>query len=338
MAVGSGIGSQLGLALEGVYGTYAAATRFYETGKASVSKVKNTSDWDGLAAGRLVNRADGRAVTTRAGKASIDQLICTNRDLSLLLSLICGAAPAINNLGGAPIAYQHLHPLVDSAGRMASVQSGVPLLGGTVVPQTALGCKVTGAEFSCGSAQADALLTAKVDFDARDVTESQTLVAASYSTGRRPFHFGQMAVKVGATVGAAAAADAVRKVTLKIDRRLKLDQFYANQGGLKDQPTTNDKVDITGTISADYKTAAHFADRYRDDTQFAIVWEFVGPSISGANAEMIRFTVPAAFLDGDTPGVDGPDVVSTDFPFKAYDDLTTGYPMRIEYVTADSAV
>jgi len=282
-----------------------------------------------------VDRADGRVVTTKAAKASIDELVVSNRDMGILFSLIMGGTPTPSNLGGAPVAYQALFPLVDHAGKFASVQSGVPLVGGTVVPQTALGSKVTGAEFSCG---VDELLTVKVDFDSRDLTESQTLAAASYSTGRKPFHFGQMGAKVGATVGAAAAAGGVRKVTLKIDRKVKTDRFYANNAGLKEEPITNDKVAVTGTIAADYKTAADFADRFRDDTQFALVWEFIGPLISGSNFETFRVTLPACFLDGDTPMVDGPDVVNTSFPFKVYDDLTTGYALQITTISQDSAL
>lgn len=335
MGVGSGIGSQLGVAPETTYGTYVAPSRFYEVKKAGVSKVKNTSSWDGLAAGRLVNRADGRAVTTRAAAASIDELVCTTRDLGLLLNWIFGGTVTSTNLGGTPVAYSQVHPLVDSHGKSFTVQSGVPLIGGAVTAQSALGCKVTSAEFSCGVGD---LLTVKVDADGRDLTEAQTLAAASFVVGRRPFHFAQMGLKVGATVGGVAAAGGVRKVTLKIDRKLKTDAYYANGGGMKDQPTTNDKVAVTGVISADYKTAADFADRFRDDTQFALIWEFVGATISGANAEMLRLIIPAAFFDGNTPAVDGPDVVSTDFPFTVYDDLTTGYPIRAEYVTLDSAL
>lgn len=339
MAVGSGIGSQFGIAAEPAYGTYQAPARFYEAAKASVGKVKNTASWDGLAAGRLVDRADGRVVTTRAGRAMVDELVCTNRDLSLLLSLIFGGTAVPTNLGGAPVAYQHLHPLVDTAGRSFTAQSGVPLVGGTVVPQSGLGCKVASAEFSCGSGGGtDSLLTVKVDADARDVTEAQALAAASFGTPRRPFHFAQMGLKIGANVAGAAAAAGVRKVTWKIDRGLKTDQFYANQAGLKSEPTTNAKVAVTGVITADNVNAAAFADRFRDDTQFALVWEFVGPIISGLNTELLRFVAPACYLDGDTPAPDGPDVVTTDFPFRVYDDLATGYPARVEYVTLDSAL
>jgi hypothetical protein len=336
VAIGSGIGSQFGLAPEVTFGTYVAPTRFYEMSKASVSKVKNTTDWDGLAAGRLTNRADGRVVTTKGATVSISDLVCTNRDMGLLFNLIFGGAVTPAAQGTSPIAYMDTFPLVDTAGKMATCQSGVPLLGGSVIAQSALGCKVIGAEFSCG---VDDLLTVSVDMDGRDVTEAQTLAAASYGTPRKPFHFAQMGVKIGATVGGVAAVGGVRKVSVKFDRSLKVDQFYANNAGLKDQPTTNDKVKIVGTLDVDYKVAADFADRFRDDTQFSLVWEFIGAQINTLpSLETFRITIPAAFLDGDTPGVDGPDVVQTSFPFTTYDDLATGYPAKLEYLTADSAL
>jgi hypothetical protein len=336
MAIGSGVGSQFGMSIESVYGTYVAPTRFLEATKASAKKVKNTADWDGLAAGRLLDRSDGRVVTTKAATVSVSDLKVTNRDIGLLLRLITGTSTAGAADAGTPVARTYTMPLVDTAGQFATFQSGVPLVGGTVKPQSALGCKVTSVEFECG---VDELLTANIDLDAKDITESQTLAAASYATGRRPFHFGQMAVKVGSTVAGAASITGVRKVSLKVDRGLKVDQFYAGGAGLKSEPTTNAKVAITGTISADYITAADLADRFTADTQFALVWEFIGPAINAVpTLETLRFAMGACFLDGDTPAVDGPDVVTTDFPFKAYYDMTTTDPFTITYISQDTAL
>lgn len=332
MTVGSGIGSQFGLAPEVAYGTFVAPTRFYEVTSAAVAKVKNTAQWDGLAAGRLTNRADGRVVVTRAGTAAIKDLVVVNRDMGLLLNLIMGGVVTPVNLTGA---FQFDMPLVDSHGNTASCQSGVPLIGGTVVAQSALGCKVTSAEFSC---DVNDLLMVNVDMDARDVVEAQPLAAASFGSPRKPFHFGEMAVKIGSTVAGAAAAAGVRKMSFKVERGLKTDQFYANGSGVKDEPTTNAKVKITGSLDVDYKVAADFADRFRDDTQFALVWEFVGATITGALKDTFRVTIPAAFLDDGTPAVDGPDVVTTTFNWIAEDGLVTGYPAQLTVITADSAL
>lgn len=335
MAIGSGLGSQFGIAAQGSYTAYQAPTRFYEVTKANVGKVKNTASWKGLAAGRMGPRSDGRAVTTRAGKVGIDELVVTNKDMGLLFSQIFGGVPT-PVAQTAPTALLQTHPLVDNFGRYFTAQQGNPLTGGTVIPQSAIGGKVMSAEFACG---VDDLLTVKVDADARDITEAQTIVAASYPIGRRPFHFGQMGVKIGATAAGAAAVSGVRKVTCKIDRKLKTDMFYANAAGLKDEPVTNDFVEVSGTISVDYKTAADFADRFRDDTQFALVWEFLGPIIATTFPETFRLTIPAAFLNGDTPGADGPDIIQTDFPYMAYVDLAqTSSMVTCEYQSTDTVL
>lgn len=334
MGIGSGIGSQFGIAPETVaYGTYAAPTRFYEVTKSNVAKVKNTASWAGLASGRLGRRADGRVVTTKAGTVSIDELVVTNKDMGLLLNQIMGGTVApVQQVATA--AYLQTHPLADNFGKRFTAQQGNPLTGGTIIPQTALGSKILSAEFACG---VDDLLTVKIDGDSRDVVETQPLAAASYATSRRPFHFAQMGVKVGATVAGAVAVSGVRKVTCKIDRKLKTDMFYANAAGLKDEPVMNDFVAVSGTISVDYKTAADFADRFRDDTQFALVWEFIGPNIASTYFETFRITCPALFLDNGTPGADGPDVIQTDFDYTAYIDLSAALALlaQIEYMSTD---
>src|SRR6266571_4902197 len=189
MAIGSGVGSQFGMSVETVYGTYVAPSRFLEATNAKATKVKNTAWWDGLAAGRLLDRSDGRVVTTKAATVSISDLKVTNRDIGLLLRLLTGTTTAGAADAGTPVARTYTMPLVDTAGQFATFQSGVPLVGGTVKPQSALGCKVT----------------------------------------------------------------------LKVDRGMKTDQFYAGGAGLKSEPTTNAKVAITGTITADYITAADLA-------------------------------------------------------------------------------
>lgn len=337
MGIGSGIGSQFGIAPEAAaYGTYAAPTRFYEVTKSNVAKVKNTASWAGLASGRLGRRADGRVVTTRAGTVSIDELVVTNKDMGLLINQIMGGT-VVPVAQSAPTALLQVHPLSDNFGKRFTAQQGNPLTGGTIVPQSGLGSKIMSAEFACG---VDDLLTVKIDGDCRDVVENQTLAAASYATGRRPFHFGQMGVKIGATIAGAAAVSGVRKITCKIDRKLKTDMFYANAAGLKDEPVMNDFAAVSGTISVDYKVAADFADRFRDDTQFALVWEFIGPNIATTFFETFRMVFPALFLDNGTPGADGPDVITTDFDYTAYIDLsaTNLNLAQIEYQSTDTVL
>ena len=335
MAIGSGLGSQFGIAAQSAYNTYLAPTRFYEVGKSSVKKVKNTQSWAGLAAGRLGMRSDGRVVTTNAGTVSIEDLVVTNKDMGLLLNQIFGGTvtPVAQS---SPTALLQTHALVDTLGKIFTAQQGNPLTGGTVVPQSGIGSKVTSAEFSCGVGD---LLTVNIDGDSRQVVETQSLAAASYPTLRKPFHFAQMGVKIGATAAGAAAVGGVRKVTCKVDRKLKTDMYYANNAGLKDEPVTNDFVEVSGTISVDYKVAADFADRYKDDTQLALVWEFTGANIATTFFETFRITCNSIFLDTETPNADGPDVITTDFDYVAYVDLVQGSNLATcEYMSTDTVL
>jgi hypothetical protein len=336
MAIGSGLGSQFGIAAQSAYQTYQSPSRFYEVGKASVKRSKNPVSWAGLAAGRLGRRSDGRVVTTTAGALTIEDLAVTNKDMGLLLNMVFGGTvtPVAQS---SPTALLQTHPLVDNAGKFFTAQQGNPLTGGTVVPQSGIGSKVTSAEFSCGVGD---LLTVNIDGDIRSVVESQTLSAASYTTGRRPFHFGQMGVKIGATAAGAAAVGGVRKVTCKIDRKLKTDMYYANNAGLKEEPVANDFAEVSGTITVDYKTAADFADRYRDDTQLALVWEFLGANIATTFFETFRLTLPAIYLDTDPPTADGPDVITTDFDYSAYVDLSQAITalVQCEYQSTDTVL
>jgi hypothetical protein len=45
-----------------------------------------------------------------------------------------------------------------------------------------------------------------------------------------PFHFSQMAVKTG-SFGTETARDGIRKVSVKIERPMAVDRFYAGQAG-----------------------------------------------------------------------------------------------------------
>ena len=332
MAIGSGLAAQFGVSAESTFGTYVAPTRFFEVAAFDVKKVKTPVQGGGVAAGRLGRLAARRVVTSQAGTVSATTEATTTK-LGLLLQHLMGTTVTPVQQGGTP-AYLQTHAAADNVGKYLTVQGGVPNTAGTVVPYSATGCKITSAEFSCG---VDETLSVKLDMDARQVVDTQSLATASYTTSQVPFHFGQMAVRIGATTGAAASVDGVRKVTLKIDRPQRTDRFYAGAGGLKAEPIMNDWLAVSGTIEADFLDKATFADRFAADTQFALVWEFVGAQISGAYYNTLRLTIPAAFIEGDTPTVGGPDVTSGSFPFVAALDGTNAM-LTIEYISTDTTV
>lgn len=333
MTIGSGLAGSLGLAPEVTYGTYQAPTRFVEITKVDLKERKTVKQGGGLAAGRFAQSGTRRVVTGRDATGSIEMEV-PNRGFGLLLQhLFGGSAAPVQQ--GATTAYLQTHPMADNIGKMLTAQVGVPDVTGVVRPHTYLGCKVLSAEFSCG---VDEELTCKLDLDSWGLSESQALAAPSYTTGLTPFHFAQMGFKWG-TFGAEAAVTSVRKVTLKVERGQRTDRRYANAGVRKAEPIMNDWVKVSGSIDTDYVDKTIFADRYAADGSASMIWEFVGPAIAGGgtNAETIRFRVPMTFLDGDTPTLDGPDVVSPTFTFVGQFDGTNSL-VTGEYMSLDTAV
>jgi hypothetical protein len=329
MAVGSGIGSSFGFVNESTYGTYLAPTRWVE-GSAKLRKTKNPYQGGAMAAGRLVQPGSKRYITHRGGGGTFDCAVVSSRMGHLLNGLMGGTVVPVQQ-GGTP-AYLQTHALADPVGQFYTMQAGVPDLGGTVRPYTWLGSQILSAEFSCDIGGA---LMATFEVVAKDVTEGQTLAAPSYPTNNE-FHHGIAAVKLG-TFGGEALVDGVRKLSVKIGRPRHDGGPYMGNLGLRSKGVLNDWAEVSGTFEVDYLDKTVFADRFAatsPETPTSLVWEFVGPVISGAFFETFRIRCPQIYFDGDTPTADSPDVVRTSYPFKGQFDLTNA-AATIEYISVD---
>jgi hypothetical protein len=325
MAIGSGLGAQLGISAETTYGTFVAPAKFVEFNKQSLALKKTFAQSTGIAAGRLMALSSRRVVTQREVSGSIE-LEVANKGMGVLLQALMGTTVTPVQQG-VTAAYLQTHTLADTWGKSLTIQAGIPLTTGTVTDKTFLGCKVTSAEFSC---EVGGMLTATFEVDGKDCDEGQTLAVASYGV-TSPFHFGQMGLKTGA-FGTETALDGVRKVSVKIERPQATDRFYANQSALKAQPISNDLVKVTGSLEMDY-VATTVDDLHTSDGATSLVWEFVGPIIASTYAETFRVKMPAIKVDDAPPTVDGYQVVRPTFNFSALFDGTN--PVAIEYMSSD---
>jgi hypothetical protein len=333
MAVGSGLAGQLGLKAETTYGTYVAPDRFLVGYLRGAPKFAPTRvQGGGLYAGEAAVRGERYVETTRQGTCTFTFEV-SKKQAGIILAHLLGSSttPVVQ---GATIAYLQTHTLAaDQLGKSMTFQVGIPDTSGTVRPYSFLGGKIQKATFACG---VDEILTCDVDVDFRDLTEAQTIVAASYPTGAIPFHFKEMAVKLG-TYNSEVSVTGVRKVTLTIDRPLKDDRFYAGAAGLKAEPITNGPVAISGSLDIDYVDKTLFVDRFVANTATSMVLEWVGPIIASSFNNTIRFKLPQTFFTGDSPDLDGADVVSLSIPFEAKYDGTNAAVIA-EYMSTETSV
>ncbi|GGZ28429.1 hypothetical protein GCM10010387_22360 [Streptomyces inusitatus] len=325
MAIGSGLGAQIGIAAESAYGVFTASTKFIEFTKESLQLKKTTATSAGIAANRLLPLSSRRVVTQRQASGSLEMEV-TNKGMGVLLQTLMGTSVTPVQQA-ATTAYLQTHLLADVAGKSLVIQKGVPLTSGTVTPKTFLGCKIISAEFSC---EVGGMLTASFEIDAKDCDETQTLAVANYPA-MSPFHFGQMSLRTGA-YASEVARDGIRKVSVKIERGMAVERFYAGQSGLKKEPISNDQVKITGSIEMDYVDTV-LDDLHTSDAATSLVWDFTGPIIAAAHAERFTVKLPAIRVDEAPPTVDGFDVVKPTLTFTGLYDGTN--QPSIEYMSTD---
>lgn len=330
MAYGSGLGASVGVGEESVYGTYDAPDRFFAAKSFNVKKVQNTAPVSGVAAGRIA--APDEVVTTTAATGSI-QTDVLRKDFGLLLAHLMGST-ATPVQQAATAAYLQTHNVGDNYGRSLTLQGGFPNAAGTVVPKTALGCKITQGAFSCA---VDGLVEATFDFDAKAYTEAETLAAPSYTASNTPFHFGEMSVKLG-TYASEASVQGVRSVNLTIARAMDVGRFYAGNSGTKSEPLANEFIAVSGTLEVDHVTVADFNDRFVNHTSTSLVLEWVGATaIETTYFPTLSFTMPKVYFGDHISEVSGPDVVKASIPFTAFLDSTNGL-VSAEYLSTDAAV
>ena len=300
MAIGSGLGSQLGYVAESTYGTFVAPTKFLRSRSYSIERVASRQQGSGITGGQFGPLLAQYVETTNAAQASIAFDVQKN-GLGVLLNTLMGGTvvPVINAAGPS---YTAAFPLADTYGKSITVQAGVPIrAGSTTVPHSLSGGKITSAEFSCST---DSLLTGTMTVDGQIFSSVQTLATASYvNTG--VFHGGQMALKAG-TFNSEASVSGVRSVGVKINRPHDTADYVAGAAGLKGQPVLNGWADITATIEADWLAKATFQDLAHSTSSTSLVWEFVGALINATFYETFRITLPSVTFEPATQSVGGP--------------------------------
>jgi hypothetical protein len=307
MAIGSGIGSQLGIATETTFNTPVTVSTFYEFNNESINYNKTISVGMGLRAGGQLPRSQRRVVTTSDATGDI-VLDLPTKGLGLLLS---------HAMGGT-IQTSGTYTLGDVYANSFTAQVGVPQYGGTVTPKTIGGCKISSFELAVSNA---GIATGRFSVDGASFTTSTSLATASYPSGNSVFHFAQGAI----TVDGSSVAN-IKDFTLTVDNTLKTDRFNLGSSGIKATQVINGFRKISGSVTAEFTDTVLLA-KFLADTSAALALTFT------SGAASLSITVSAVKFDGSAPQVGGPEVIDVNFTFEAYDNATDA-PLTIVYTPA----
>ncbi len=328
MAIGSGLGSQVGFSTESTWGTRVAPAKFVRGTAYAANRAQNRVQGEGLQAGVIGNIGAHYVETTEAGEGSLSCDIQTNGFGPLFQALTGGTSTIVQQ--AATAAWLQTHTLGDPV-KSLTVQVGTPYRTGTVFVQELQGAKVTSAELSCS---ADSILTGSFNFDAKKYDSSQTLATATYVSAK-PFHGKQMSVKTG-TFGAETKVPGVRSVSLSWNNAFDTEDYTAGSTGLKAEQIRNGVVSITGSLTVDWLTTTKtaFEDLRVANTSTSLVLEWAGALIASTYYEDLEICLPGVFFTGDAPSISGADVVTADYGFEwKYDGTNLPY---IKYMSTDA--
>ncbi len=295
MPLASGLAGQIGLVAEGTYGTFVAPSRWYEFVSEGLRLERERIESKGIRAGRRVLHRWAAGVQRVTGPIVME---LAPQNFGILFSHMFGG---LVTAGSNP--YTHTATPGDLAGKSLSIQVGRPDIGGVVRPFSYLGCKIATWEISA-AVNEYAMLNLDV-YGAHEDT-AQTLGTAAYPATLTPFTFIHGAVTV------AGSPFDVKEATLSGDNGLAIDRHFirATTPERPKEPLEETRREYTGTLTADFTDLTAY-NRFVNGTEAALVLTFnAGASATLAITMNVRY-------DGETPVIEGDELLEQSLPFKA---------------------
>jgi hypothetical protein len=358
--VNSGIGAQIIMTPESPYGVAPdlSSAQPYEFNSETLELKKTIVQGKGLHAGGLHNRGARRVLTNYAVVGGITMDLPT-RYLNQLLWQMFGSkaqAAAVLTEDATTGAYSATHAPGTLLGQSMAIQKGVPSVDGTAAnPFTYTGMKLTDWAISVATGAIASLVTT---WDGRNelggnATHGDLLNASVPALGtfteaanNNVFHFREATLYTGGTVSTAGgitsvtgnqALGNVKSAEVKYAFKLDNSRYFLGSKGFKAEQLENDYRDVTGQFVIEWLNSEAQYEAFAADTPTCLELTFVGDGIgTGTDHAGLTILIPQIFLEGDSPKVGGPAVVTQTVPFTGLDDSTNN-PIQATYWTLDAA-
>lgn len=334
MAIGSGLGSQIGFAPETTYGTAVTPTTWLEARSAGLEVQVEHMMSEALRAGLKVQRSDRQVVNKKGVNGDIE-LDITSNNLARWFRHAMNDDRAFSTTKTGSNPYTYTYEIGDPASCPSmTMQVGVADINGNVKRMDATGCFIS--EFSLSNS-VDELLQGTFTVDGRDMVPSASAVTtASYATGTEPLAFS------GGSVSVAGSVVPVKSIDVTVSHGIDLERYQINSTTLKSRPIRNALTEITGTVEmefgADGKTWAtdDLVTKYRAGTTIAVVGTWTGSTaITGTAMPSCSVNLPACLITGVTPTIEGPEIIMLSVEFMALDNGTDA-PITLTYVSSEN--
>jgi len=365
--VGSGIATQIVATAESTFGVAPSLTgaRSYEIKNETLELKKTTVQGQGLHAGGFYDRARRRVLTNYdvTGGLTLD---LPTRLMAFWAQYMVGsfgqALATPTQVGVTPI-YKSVHQGAGGAqalgtmqGHSFCLQKGVPAIDGTVEPFTYVGCKITDWELSVATGGLAQLI---LNIDARNelggagnsdplngvVPPLATFGTPTSGLGESVFHFRQATLYAGGTPAYAGgiasltgttALGNVKDADIKHAFAMDTSRYFLGTQGFKGEQLENGFRQMSGSFTIEWLSTEAMYNAFAADTTTSLELTFVGSTVSTSNY-LFDVIIPNIKLDGESPKVPGPAVITQACTFTGLDDEAT-VPIQITYQSEDTAI
>jgi hypothetical protein len=305
----------------------------------------------------LYDRSARRVISTwDAGGGIVMDLQA--RRLNLLLKAMTGSFGSTNatlTQNGSTGEYKAIHVPGPMNGNSLTMQKGVPSISGVVEPFSYTGCKFSDWTIT---AETGSLAQLELTVDARNelggVEESPVdpLNASVPALGtwtdvtQDVFYFREATVITGTpstsagvtSLGSTTTLANVKSCSVKQALSLDSSRYFLGGSGFKSEQLENGFRSITGSMVVEWQSAMTYYEAFEADTPLALQLTFKAFANIGSSTqpEELDVLIPVIKLDGESPKVAGPQVVTESVTFTGLDDETNN-PIQLTYFTSDTA-
>jgi hypothetical protein len=364
IAVGSGLATQVVAKDEVTYGVAPSLTSgvdSFEINSETLELKKTTVQGQGLSAGKVYARTKRRVLTNYDVNGGVN-LDLPTRNLGFWLRYMVGSfgqANATPTQIGTTGMYKSIHQPGAMGGHSFTLQKGVPAVDATVEPFTYVGCKLTSWQISVATG---GLAKFTLNVDGRNelagagnsdplngsVPTLATFAMPTTGLGASVFHFREATLLTGGTptltsgvVSLSGATAAANVKTCDIQHAFGYDtnRVFLNGNGFKSEQIENALRAITGSFQVEWLSSEAMYNAYAADTTTSLELTFTGAigGTTGTNTYLLDIIIPNIKLEGESPKVPGPAVITQTANFTGLDDETT-VPIQLTYQSEDSTL
>lgn len=356
MAAASGVAAQWCAFDEATYGVSLLTTpKFYACDSDGLKLRKVPKDGSGIYAGAQFETANRRYALEYSAGGPLPMDL-PERGLQQWLYRMMGSFGQSNATLTQDLttgAYKAVHAPGFLDTHSFTLQAGRPDIGGTVSPATYVGCKVADWEIACTMGEI-AKLTLTIE--ARNelflawkdplngsVPTLQSFVAPAGGA----FRWVGGAIHVGGTpsttsgvtslAGSTLAGHVKGPISVKYQRVLDLQRFAIDVAPFRNEPLTNGRSNVSGQLVTEWLNSDVWEAAYQSDTATALQYTFVAEAIgTGSDFATLDILCPNVRLNGDSPSVAGPQILTQTVPWVARDDSVNNV-LQLTYWTTDSS-